>query len=213
MKTSLDTLALILNLGPQNLGHVQLPVPQTNTTPHAVLKHKRSIEDTLMASGLESSGLGLHLCRPADAHASDRRGCLQPCLAVASEAKACVWTPPVLVGPLELVRVADMLGYESDQRPGATARAEQPLCQTNEVKPTLCQTILVLVFCMKFCYAASWHQGKASQSTCPFLRHTFKVCSWAPMTRWSSLTFCPTGGTTTIFFQTRCLCVERKSGI
>ena len=128
MKSALETLSLVLNLGPQNLGHIQLPITQSNTTPAAMVKHRRSIEDFFLSNTIDiTQSVGLHLRKPSDAHASDRRGCLQSCLAVCQDARKSSWAAPVLIGPLDLVKVSDMIGYEADQRPGATARAEQRL--------------------------------------------------------------------------------------
>ncbi|CAK9037630.1 unnamed protein product, partial [Durusdinium trenchii] len=44
-----------------------------------------------------------------------------------NDPKASPWSLPMSIGPLSLVKVSDMLGYDPDSRPGATARAEQML--------------------------------------------------------------------------------------
>ena len=127
MKAALEAMSSVLNMGVQNIAHIQFPIPQSNTTAHAQTKHKRTIEDYLLSASCISQNVGLLLVKPGDAHASDKRGCLQQCVAVSIDAKNPPWTPPLLVGPLELIRVSDMLGYDEMNRPGATARAEQTL--------------------------------------------------------------------------------------
>ena len=48
-------------------------------------------------------------------------------MAVYVDSKTFPWSLPILIGPLELIRVSDMLGYDEVNRPGVTARAEQTL--------------------------------------------------------------------------------------
>ena len=127
MKAALETMSCVLNIGVQNIAHIQVPVPQSNTTPQALTKHRRTIEDYLLSVSAGSQAVGLHLTRPNDAHASDKRGCLQSCVAVYVDAKSLPWSLPILIGPVELVRVSDMLGYDEVNRPGVTARTEQTL--------------------------------------------------------------------------------------
>ena len=127
MKGALETMSCLLNIGMQNIAHIQLPIPQSNTTPQAMTKHRRTIEDYLLSQSCGSQAVGLHLTRPNDAHASDKRGCLQSCVAVYVDSKTFPWSLPILIGPLELIRVSDMLGYDEVNRPGVTARAEQTL--------------------------------------------------------------------------------------
>ena len=120
MKSALETLGLVLNLGPQNLGHIQLPISQSNTTSGAMVKHRRTIEDFFLSNAIDiSQPVGLHLRKPADAHASDRRGCLQGCLAVCQDSKkkfmdtASVDWPPGL---------GESLGHDWLRRGSATRR-------------------------------------------------------------------------------------------
>lgn len=128
LKHAIDIFGLVLNMGNQNIGHVQLPVAHTNTTSQALIKHRRHVEDSLLQKGLDvTQTVALQFSKPADANTSDKRRLLQSCLAVASDPKACPWSAPSVIGPAPLVKVSDMIGYDADSRPGATARAEQRL--------------------------------------------------------------------------------------
>ena len=49
MKGALETMSCLLNIGVQNIAHIQLPIPQSNTTPQAMTKHRRTIEDYLLS--------------------------------------------------------------------------------------------------------------------------------------------------------------------
>lgn len=127
LKSAMTTMNTVLNLSQNNIGHVMLPVIQSNTTSQALVKHARIIEDSFIGSGFDTTGkVALHLQKPLDAAANDKRGGLQTCLAL-SGGKDCAWVSPVVIGPLTLVKVSEMIGYSEDSRPGATARAEQIL--------------------------------------------------------------------------------------
>eukprot|EP00435_Cladocopium_sp_Y103_P033211 s2906_g8.t1 len=127
MKGSLEIMSSLLNMGVQNIAHIQLPIPQSNTTLQALTKHRRTIEDYLLSHACASQTVGLHLTKPNDAHGHDKRGCLQGCVACYFDSRNPPWNLPILIGPVELIRVSDMLGYDEVNRPGATARAEQTL--------------------------------------------------------------------------------------
>ena len=130
VQNALNTLATVLSLSVNNVGHVQLPVPHSNTTPSAVLKHRRTIEDGLMASDVDvTQTVALHFSPPSDARSSDRRNNIQTCIFAAptSTTKQCAWTAPSLIGPLSLIKTSEMIGYDADARPGPTVRTEQNL--------------------------------------------------------------------------------------
>lgn len=121
-------LTTVLGMAGRNLGHVQLPIPQTNTTSGALVKHRRVIEDALLTNGFDiTNTVAVVFEKPSDSTAADRRGGVQTCVAVCQDPKASPWSLPMSIGPLSLVKVSDMLGYDPDSRPGATARAEQML--------------------------------------------------------------------------------------
>ena len=126
LKASMSSLSTICNLGAKNIGHVQFPVPHSNTTGPAIAKHRRILEDHFMAARLDTSHqVALYVTRPADAPASDRRQGIHPAMSVTVDARSSPWTCPDMIGPVALVRVSDMIGYDPDSRPGATARVEQ----------------------------------------------------------------------------------------
>lgn len=130
VQNALNTLATVLSLSVNNTGHVQLPVPHTNTTASALLKHRRTIEDGLMAADVDvTQTVALQFSLPPDARSSDRRTSIQTCIfaAPASATKQSAWTPPSLIGPLPLIKSSDMIGYDADARPGPSARTEQNL--------------------------------------------------------------------------------------
>ena len=128
LKASMSALSTICNLKPQNIGHLQLPVPHSNTTPPALTKHRRILEDHFNGAKLDTSHIvGVYVTRPADAPTSDKRQGIHPAIALCSDPKCSPWTPPDMIGPIPLVRVSEMVGYDPDSRPGATARVEQSL--------------------------------------------------------------------------------------
>lgn len=126
LKVALSSLSTVVNLGPQNVAHVQLPIPHSNTTVTALSKHRRIIEDHFLSAHLDfTHSVAVFVQKPPDAPASDRRGGIHPALSICPTNRQCSWTPPDMVGPVNLVRVSDMLGYDPESRPGATARIEQ----------------------------------------------------------------------------------------
>ena len=127
--SALEAMGLLLNMCVHNVGHVQLPLLHSNTTPQIIFKHKRLVEDNLMyTQKLDiSQTVALQLLQPEDGHAADKRGGIQCCLFVAADPSVTKWTCPHFIGPLNLVRVKDMIGYSDETRFGATARTEQIL--------------------------------------------------------------------------------------
>lgn len=128
IKVAMQTMCTMLSLGACNFGHVQYPIPHSNTSSEALIKHKRIIEDLFNAAGFSiTTTLALHVTRPNDARQSDQRECIHTCLCLSTDFKASLWTAPVFVGPVPLIKVADMIGYDPDNRPSATFRVEQTL--------------------------------------------------------------------------------------
>lgn len=125
---AVSTLTTVLGMAGRNIAHIQLPVPQTNTTGGALVKHRRSIEDSLLSAGFDvATTLALLFEKPVDATGADRRGGCQTCLVLCSDIRSTPWTVPSAIGPMKLIKVNEMIGYDPDSRPGATARAEQIL--------------------------------------------------------------------------------------
>ena len=68
LKSAMTTMNTVLNLSQNNIGHVMLPVIQSNTTSQALVKHARIIEDSFIGSGFDTTGkVALHLQKRLDA--------------------------------------------------------------------------------------------------------------------------------------------------
>ena len=148
---AVSTLTTVLGMAGRNIAHIQLPVPQTNTTGGALVKHRRSIEDSLLSAGFDvTTTLALLFEKPVDATGADRRGGCQTCLVLCSDIRSTPWTVPSAIGPMKLIKVNEMIGYDPDSRPGATARAEQ---------------ILVLCKLFSFCFESNLFFVKGRSAT------------------------------------------------
>eukprot|EP00438_Fugacium_kawagutii_P033434 Skav208820 [mRNA] locus=scaffold667:154263:157452:+ [translate_table: standard] len=123
----------LLAVSPNNAGHVQLPIPQAQTHPQAVVKHRRGLEDSLVSQGLDIMRQVSLTFDKSSLPAGDKREPWHPCLFVTSmSAPENSWSDSAAaqnrsIGPCPLIRVADMLGFDGESRPGAAQRTEQPL--------------------------------------------------------------------------------------
>ncbi len=131
----LDRLSMINNvcaMGPTNIGHIQLPVVHSQTSIGAVLKHQRPLEDALLAADMDfSQTMTLLFSKEQARSGSDRRPTSQACRIVTSS-KQNKWLAGEklqsgFMGDLPLIPVSQMVGYDPDARPSASARAEQIL--------------------------------------------------------------------------------------
>lgn len=128
LTNSIQCMSTILAMSNKHLGHVQLPIAQASANTTALISHRRKLEDGLVGCRLDTaSSVVLQFAKPSDSTASDRRGGIQNGYVLAQDPKACLWEYPQVIGPLSLVRVSDMLGYDPDSRPSPSARAEQKL--------------------------------------------------------------------------------------
>eukprot|EP00438_Fugacium_kawagutii_P025218 Skav218922 [mRNA] locus=scaffold2606:202536:209042:- [translate_table: standard] len=126
LDASLQIVATVCHFGPHCIAHVQMPMPQSNTNTNALLRHSRSIEDNLHNRGVDiTHRLSLHLAKPADSTAQDKRRAMQSCLSCYSDGERLLWRPPAVIGPMPLVKISEMRGYDAESRPGPTARTEQ----------------------------------------------------------------------------------------
>ena len=137
---ALEALGVLLNMGAQNVAHVQLPVPHSNTSVPVMIKHRRLVENNLMFDQKVdiSQTVALHSKAPDDGHAGDKRGGVQTCLFVMADSGATNWACPQVIGPCSLVRVRDMIGYSEEARFGVTQRTEQILGLLLVVKIFFC---------------------------------------------------------------------------
>ena len=156
LKQALHTFTAIINMaGRHNAGLVYVPVLTSASTQKTVLNHRRLLEDALGTQGLDV----LNVCSLAfikqGSHASDKRKSLHHVLFVTSTAEQSqnIWTGSNAwnsqnIGPVPLIRVSDMLGYDSDARPGPSQRVEQNLVR-NSLPCIVCVNIVrvcVLLF-------------------------------------------------------------------
>ena len=133
MTSVLNMTKTILNMADLNCAHLQCPIPQSQTQPPALLKHQRFIEDNLLLGGCDvTSRASLHFDK-SQCRSTDTRSSMQLFLVVTSNSFAGnQWKDSSVlqrnsIGPVPLIRVADMIGFDSEIRLGASARAEQIL--------------------------------------------------------------------------------------
>ena len=131
VKSAMNVMSNVLNLGVSNIGHIQLPISQSQTAPPALVKHRRLVEDYFQSQGFDVTGkpVALNFETPPDATQSDTRGGVQLCLClqVQGSNQPSPWTRPGVVGPLHLIRVMDMIGYDPESKPAPSQRTEQQL--------------------------------------------------------------------------------------
>ncbi|CAK8999970.1 FO synthase subunit 1 [Durusdinium trenchii] len=125
LEAASQALSTVLHFGGHCIGHIQAPVPHSNTTQTALVKHRGLLEDSLMGKSLDiTARVCLNFQRPPDAHQGDKRRVVQDVIAASAESVPSSWNVPSVIGPLPMIKTQDMLGFE-DARPGPTARAEQ----------------------------------------------------------------------------------------
>jgi len=132
----IDTFCHVLAMSPNNVGHCQTPVHQTQTKVEAWVKHKRILEDALHKANMDITTVISLSFDKSNMHANDKRAPQHPCLFVTSEAhqQANFWSNCAAVGnggvgPVPIIRVSDMIGFDPDNRFGPAARTEQILDQ------------------------------------------------------------------------------------
>lgn len=132
--SALTIMSSICNLSSNNAGFAQLPLQHSQITQQALLKNRRKVEDTLGKSGLDVLHTVSVFLNKSSSMTSDKRKTSTPALfltTVLSQADN-RWLPSQAwisqsIGPVPLIRVSDMRGYEADQKPSAAARIEQIL--------------------------------------------------------------------------------------
>ncbi|CAE7339592.1 fp-1 [Symbiodinium sp. CCMP2592] len=123
VRDSVELLANLLASSSNNLGHLQLPLPQRSMASSTSVKHRRTVEDLLMKAKINADSVtALLFEKPADASASDKRSLTQTCLTcLFSGFDATSWTASRVLqecrmGPFPLLKVADFLGYENSRK-------------------------------------------------------------------------------------------------
>lgn len=125
----------LLASSPKYAGHLQIPVLQAQTHQAAVVKHRRTLEDSLVANGLDIMRPVSLIFDKGSLPAGDKRDPWHPCLLVTATAhENNAWFDSAVaqnrcIGPCPLIRVADMLGFDSEARPSASQRTEQLLVE------------------------------------------------------------------------------------
>jgi hypothetical protein len=128
----LQMMTNVLNMGSCNVGYIQLPVVQSQTTLMAMTKRRRLIEDQLFNANIDFSNLMTLVFQKESMRATtDKRPVSQQCLVCVSS-KGNKWlessaVKAAVLGPCPVCSVSDMIGYDPDVKPGAAARAEQSL--------------------------------------------------------------------------------------
>ncbi|CAK9022466.1 FO synthase subunit 1 [Durusdinium trenchii] len=129
---AVKTLTAVLSMSGNNMGFVQFPVYQSQTSKSAMLKHRHQLEMNLLKGGLSLIHPVQILFNKLNCTASDKRALAQPALACFhthfsehSFTKSNAVTSGTL-GPCPLLKVGDFLGYDGETtKPGASARVEQ----------------------------------------------------------------------------------------
>ena len=134
MMDSVGFLQNVVSISNLSIGHVQLPLFHPATSMNTILKNTHRLQLALLNGDLDiSSNVTLLFSKEGSRQGSDKRPLTQNCVAI-SAGKTCRWQEcdalqSGVLGPLPLLKVSEMQGYdpESGQRPGAAARLEQML--------------------------------------------------------------------------------------
>ena len=123
----------ILSMASDNMGFVQYPVLTTQTSTAALIKHRHILDNSMMKHNLTVHHHVQILYSKPNSTANDTRALSQPGVAVfhanfdESSFHQSTAVKHGKVGPCELLRIADFVGFDDAKRPGASARVEQRL--------------------------------------------------------------------------------------
>ena len=126
----IQTLQSLLTMSAKHAAHVQVPLAQAQTQAKALVKHRRYLEDALLNCSLDILSPVTLQFDKSNLPVGDKRAPWHPCLFVTalchdSPWQACAAAQTRTIGPAPLIRVVDMLGFDAEQKPGASARTEQ----------------------------------------------------------------------------------------
>ena len=131
---AISTFNAALSMSPNAGGFVYLPVSHAAITQDVLVKHRRKIEDGLMNGGMEiRCAVSLQFQKQGSSSQDKRKTVQNALLVVAAENYLDgAWTTShvferQMIPQVPLIRVSDMLGYDPESRPGASARVEQSL--------------------------------------------------------------------------------------
>ncbi|CAK9011451.1 unnamed protein product [Durusdinium trenchii] len=132
MSKCLEVFSQSVSMTTLSMGLVLLPVLHAQTTPAALVKHTRAMTDFFMKSGLDVTQQITVSYDKQSSMANDKRKAYQTAMLVTTASNqddnpwtACKVFKSGTLGPIPLIKIADMAGYDSDNRPGAAARVEQ----------------------------------------------------------------------------------------
>ena len=131
---AINMMGQVLSLSSANFAWVQCPVMQSQTSLPAVVKHQHALDNALLKCNLASGANVQVLFGKPDSTAQDTRATSQRILGV-THTNYYPDTPfnessvikHGVIGPLPLIKIADLLGYDETTRPGPSGRTEQPL--------------------------------------------------------------------------------------
>lgn len=119
LEGALQHLATVVHFGGHCVGHVQLPMHFSNATLSAWVKHSNTVQQSLLSKKVDFSNLTtLDFRKPSDAASNDKRKSSQTCFSCVSDGDKSLWQLPG-------VKISEMIGWDSENKPGPSARIEQ----------------------------------------------------------------------------------------
>ena len=141
---AVSNLSAVLALSSTHVGIVQYPVYQSQTNQMTLVKHRHTLDNLLLKAGLTAYHPVLFLYEKPDSTARDGRSLSQMAMAVFhGNFDSCAFMESGAIkegklGPVPLIRIADLLGFDDVRRPGASARVEQKLVWSLETRFSFC---------------------------------------------------------------------------
>lgn len=137
LNAAIVAMSQVLAMSSTYFGWVQCPVLQSQTTLAALVKHQHILDNSLLKNSLNfGPNIGLVFTKPESTARDSRmptqqiRGCTHSNFNNVStpfSESAAVKTG--LVGPLPLIKIADLVGFDDATRPGPSQRTEQQLIE------------------------------------------------------------------------------------
>ena len=128
----LSKLSTVVSMSICNIGHIQYPLLHAATTLSATVKHTRRIQDTLLSAELDfSTNVTLTYSRDGSVRqSSDKQPVTQSCVVVMSTKPENKWADSEciqsgVIGPLPVISVSEMQGYDPENKPAPGQRASQ----------------------------------------------------------------------------------------
>ena len=133
LNEAVSHMATVLAMSSSHIGFVQYPVIKSQTNQTTLVKHRHALDLLLLKAGLTAYHMVQIAYDKPDSSARDTR-CLSQLAMVVFHANfdACDFMERRAVkegrfGPVPLIRVADMIGFDEARRPAPSARTEQML--------------------------------------------------------------------------------------